>query len=194
MLRGCYGNRPSCLAKDLPSEVGLTMKNRRKQKQKAKLSRIILLMMTSFYLHLSNVQSHDLSSLCNALSIEITFFPFFTRFPTWWTGLVSWKSSFGGEFDLVIYIFPITRWETIYHKTRSQVGWHDGDHWTDGWGGRAIVSLAQASSRWMSSENTRWTCWSQETQNIGYPGQSNFWLVLKRLTIRVYFKSIPAAS
>ena len=73
MLRGCYGNRPSCLAKDLPSEVGLTMKNRRKQKQKTKLSRIILPTMTSFDFEILNVQSHDLSSLCNALLIEITF-------------------------------------------------------------------------------------------------------------------------
>ena len=70
MLRGCYGNRPSCLAKDLPSEVRLTMKNRRKQKQKTKLSRIILPTMTSFDFEILNVQSHG---LCNALLIEITF-------------------------------------------------------------------------------------------------------------------------
>ena len=55
-------------------------------------------------------------------------------------------------------------------------------------------SWSSNSSRWMSSENTWWTCWSQETQNIGYPGQLVFWPVLKRLTIRVYFASIPATS
>ena len=173
MLRGCYGNRPSCLAKDLPSEVGQTMKKETKTKtKKLRYQGLFFRWWPALTLRCSliNVQSHDYAMLHWLKSL----FPF-TRFPTWWTGLVSWKSSFGGEFDLVIYIFPITRWETIYHKTRSQVGWHDGDHWTDGWGGRAIVSLAQASSRWMSSENTRWTCWSQET---GYPGQI-FWLVLR---------------
>ena len=71
MLRGCYGNRPSCLAKDLPSEVGLTMKNRRKKKQKTKLSRIILTTMTSFDFE---ILTHLCSKpRCNALLIEITF-------------------------------------------------------------------------------------------------------------------------
>ena len=32
------------------------------------------------------------------------------------------------------------------HKTRSQVGRYDGDHWADGRGGGAIVSLAQAQT------------------------------------------------
>ena len=113
MLRGCYGNRPSCLAKDLPSEVGLTMKNRRKQKQKTKLSRIILPTMTSFDFEILNVQSHDLSSLCNALLIEITF-----SFHQ-----ISYMMDRAGELKEFVWrwvwcchIFQIARWETIITK------------------------------------------------------------------------------
>ena len=114
MLRGCYGNRPSCLAKDLPSEVGLTMKNRWKQKTKK------LIYQGSFFrwwpaltlrCSLINVQNHDLSSLCNALLIEITF-SFYQ---------ISYMMDRAGELKefiwrWVCHIFAIARWETIITK------------------------------------------------------------------------------
>ena len=65
MLRGCYGNRPSCLAKDLPSEVGLTMKNRWKQKQKLSYQGSFFRWWPALTLRCSliNVQSHDYAAM-----------------------------------------------------------------------------------------------------------------------------------
>ena len=152
MLRGCYGNRPSCLAKDLPSEVGLTMKNRWKQKQKLSYQGSFFRWWPALTLRgsLINVQSHDYAMLYWLKSLK-SFYQ------------ISYMMDRAGELKEFIWrwvwschifpiardnnnIFPIARWETIYHKTRSQVGRYDGDHWAYGWGGGAIVSLAQAQT------------------------------------------------
>ena len=169
--------------------------------------------MTSFDFGILNVQSHDLSSLCNALLIEITF-SFYQ---------ISYMMDRAGELKEFIWrwvwcchIFQIARWETIMlsyisnnvviyfqlqdERQLSQNTFTGGPAWRrplGRWlrrGSYSQPSSSSNSSRWMSSENTRWTRWSQETQNIGYPGQLVFWPVLKRLTIRVYFASIPQTS